>query len=131
MREDDRRMSLVMKLCLTAVGLCLQALALPSSGLLGDANALGVAMFLGLFFGVPAALFGFLALLSLTAGSARAVKSSSDMYVGEDQLPGTCPNCRATIPVDSAECPNCRASFGEHAAWRVQRSINESEDTHV
>jgi predicted RNA-binding Zn-ribbon protein involved in translation (DUF1610 family) len=130
-RKDDRPMSLVMKLCLTAVALCLLALALPSSGLFGDANALGVAMFLGLFFSVPATLLGFLALLSLTTGSARAVKSSSGLYVGEDQLQGTCPNCNATIPVDFAECPNCRASFGEHSVWRVQKSNTESKDTHV
>jgi hypothetical protein len=124
-------MGIVKKLCLTAVGLCLLALVLLSSGLFGDANPLGVAMFLGLFFGVPAALFGFLALLSLTARPKSAVKSNSDLYVGENQLPGTCPNCNSKIPVDSAQCPNCRASFEEHSVWRVQRSNNKPEDRHV
>jgi hypothetical protein len=114
-----------MKLCLITAGLCLTALVIGTSGLFGEANAIGVAMFLGLFIGVPAILFVVLSLLSLAARSAGTVKVSSNLYVRAGQLSGTCPNCVATIPVDSVECPNCQAIFGENSVWRVQSSTKE------
>jgi hypothetical protein len=33
---------------------------------------------------------------------------------------GTCPHCRAVIPLSSASCPKCTASFAEGSAWKVE-----------
>ncbi len=33
---------------------------------------------------------------------------------------GTCPNCDATIPLDSETCPKCKAVFGPGSAWQIR-----------
>ena len=54
-------------LALTLCGLMTIALVLLATGLFGDANPVGMGIFLGLFLGVPAAFFAILALSSLAA----------------------------------------------------------------
>ena len=34
---------------------------------------------------------------------------------------GTCPNCSASIPLDSETCPKCRAIFGSGSEWQIKR----------
>ena len=43
----------------------------------------------------------------------------TDADVPADAL-GICPNCRASIQLQSAECPKCKASFGSGSAWKVE-----------
>jgi hypothetical protein len=89
----------------------------------GDANSLAVAIFLGLFVGVPGVLIVVWLLIYLTLGSVNRAKSGSTLLTFDtDQLLGICPNCSFDIPIDSAECSYCRAIFGEHSSWRVLRT---------
>lgn len=116
---------LARKLCLVTAVLLAVAVALPATGLFGDANPIGVAMFLGLVFGVPAALCAILALVSLAAKPPRSISRDSRQYIGASDIAGTCPNCEATIPIATLVCPNCSAIFGDHSAWKV-RSQDQS-----
>lgn len=131
MRINARGGQTAVKLCLTGVGLLIVGLALPSTGLFGDANSIGIAMFLGLFFGMPAMICVLLALLSLVARPPRPTPVASNQYLKHGEIAGACPNCEATIPVASLSCPNCSAIFGEHSSWKVQEHVRRNPSTHA
>lgn len=48
------------------------------------------------------------------------IQGEHALKVAEEKLPkGTCPNCKASIPLVSTECKHCKANFGIGSAWRV------------
>ena len=119
MNKTSQGAGLATRLVLSAGAFLLLALLLASSGNFGDTNPLGVVMFLGLVFGVPAACLGVLALLALTTTQPHSCAASGVQHVGVGETPGTCPNCEAAISLSSSECPACGALFGEHSSWQV------------
>ena len=131
MRSNAHGGHIALTLCLVTAGLLAVALALPATGLFGDANPIGIAMFLALFLGVPAAFCAILALLSLAAKPPWPTPVDAHQYMNVGDIAGTCPNCEATIPLDSLVCSNCSASFGEHAAWRVRNHAQSNPGTHA
>jgi hypothetical protein len=87
-----------------------------------DGNSIGVAMFVGLIFWLPAIgifLFGLIAIL-LSPGR-RSLPTDASTHVEQHMPAGTCPNCDVQIPVAAAECPHCRAQFGSDSAWAIKR----------
>ena len=52
--------------------------------------------------------------------SATAVLLPQKQVELDDSRPkGSCPACKAFIPLDAAECPKCNAFFGEGAVWKI------------
>ena len=131
MRRSAHSGHIALTLSLVTVGLLALGVTAAATGLFGDANPVGVAMFLGLFVGVPAAVCGILVLLSLAAAPVRRPPADPDQYLKAGDIPGTCPNCEATISLDSVACPNCSASFGDDSVWRVRNSVQSSPGTHA
>ena len=104
-----------------AAGLIFLGLMLRSSGIFDGANSFAVVIFVGMMFGVPAALFFVLGLLATTAKPPSAPDPRSKKYLHKGDIPGACPNCDATIALDSLACPHCCADFGDYSAWRVRK----------
>lgn len=51
----------------------------------------------------------------------QAEQAAAERHEAEARKPkGICPNCEATIAVDSISCPKCKATFGPDAAWRIR-----------
>ena len=121
MRKPESGLGYALKLIASAAALVVIALGLASSSIFGGANALGVAMFLGLVFAIPAGalvVFGLLALATRPPHSEDAVGAN---YLQPSQVSGECPNCDAVIPLSATECPCCRAIFGAHSSWQVRK----------
>jgi hypothetical protein len=120
MRKTPHGLGYALKLFAVAAMLAVIALAVASSTIVGDANSLGVAMFLVFIFGIPACalcVFGLLGLVTQAPHSKEAVTAS---YLQSNQVSGECPNCEALVPLAAAECPCCGALFGEHSSWKVR-----------
>lgn len=50
---------------------------------------------------------------------AKQMKGEAARQAEEGLPKGTCPNCKETIPLVSAQCKHCGASFEQGSAWRV------------
>jgi hypothetical protein len=55
------------------------------------------------------------------AGLAKESTNLSSPSEPDPLVPeGTCPNCKATIPLASEDCPKCKANFSIGSSWKVQ-----------
>ena len=112
MRNDAHYGRIAVKLCLAGAGLLVVALVLPLSGVFRDANPLGVAMFLGLLFGIPTMFFAVWAVVALAMNMLWPTDPDSNQILSASDLPSICPNYATSIPADWLACPTCRARFG-------------------
>lgn len=56
------------------------------------------------------------------AKAASAAKLDEEQRAYAMKPKGSCPNCKAIIPLDSESCPKCKAQFGPGAAWQIRPS---------
>jgi len=120
-----------LKLIAVAAALIVIALGLAFSPIFGDANRLGVAMFLGFVFFIPAGSLCVLGLLALATRPPHSEEAVGANYLQPNQISGECPNCEAVIPLIAGECPCCGALFGAHSSWQVRKRTHARRGAHA
>jgi len=121
MRKTLYGFTVALKLFAIAAVLLVIAFTLVSTPVFGDANAIGVALFVGFAFFIPAGVLCVLGLLTLVTQAPHSHKAVNATYLRPDEVAGGCPNCEAVVPLGAAQCPCCGALFGEHSSWQVRR----------
>lgn len=83
------------------------------------ANAIGAAMAAGLLFWLPASVVFLLSLMAAIAPSPHKTSGNGHGHQPIQDGYGQCPNCAATLALNSSDCSHCRAIFNGGSNWKV------------
>jgi hypothetical protein len=82
-------------------------------------NPLGAAMAAAFLFWLPSSLVFLLSLMAAIAPSPHKTLGNPHGCQPVQGGYGQCPNCTATLAINSSDCSHCRAIFNGGSNWKV------------
>jgi hypothetical protein len=92
------------------------------------ANPLGAAMATAFLFWLPASVVFLLSLMAAIAPSPHKTSGNPHGYQPIKDGSGQCPNCAATLALNSSDCSHCRAIFDGGSNWKVLPSKRDDPE---